>query len=129
MLNSEVKLRALILEEEAEWSGEQAFNRAQNLEEMSNLSKQAIIKTYKKIFERDLILDMAGGESSTAIYARFTMLWGQLQRRARKKQLYYNSPKKIINLYIKINYQNIKSLLNLTIKYITIITIETFILD
>ena len=59
VLNSAVKIRTLILDEEAAWSGTHALNGAQYLEKMSNRSKRAVIKAYMKLFERDLVSDMA----------------------------------------------------------------------
>ena len=59
MFNSAVKIITLILDEEATRSGTHALNGAQYLEKMSNRSKQAVIKAYMKLFERDLVSDMA----------------------------------------------------------------------
>ena len=59
MPNTAAKIRTLILTEEATWEGIHALNGAKYLENMSRRARQATINAYKKLFGRDLVMDMA----------------------------------------------------------------------
>ena len=59
MLNTAVKIRTLILTEEATWGGIHALNGAKYLDNMSRRARQVTINTYKKLFGRDLVMNMA----------------------------------------------------------------------
>ena len=58
-LNSSVKLKSLILEEEATWAGTHAYNAGKYLSKMSIKAKEAVSKAYKKLFGEDLVSDLA----------------------------------------------------------------------
>ena len=58
-LNIAVKIRTIILTEEATWGGIHALNGAKYLDNMSRRARQATINPYKKLFGRDLVMDMA----------------------------------------------------------------------
>ena len=57
-LNSSVKLKSLILEEEATWAGTHAYNAGKYLSKMSIKAKEAVSKAYKKLFGGDLVSDL-----------------------------------------------------------------------
>ena len=59
VLNTALKIRTLILTEEAAWGEIHAFNRAKYLDNMSRRARQATINACKKLFGRDLGMDMA----------------------------------------------------------------------
>ena len=59
VLNTAVKIRTLILTEEATLEGIHALNGAKYLENMSRRARQSIINEYKKLFGRDLKMDLA----------------------------------------------------------------------
>ena len=59
VLNASVKIKSLILEEEATWAGTHAFNAGKYLEKMGVKTKEEVSKAYKKLFDSDLITDMA----------------------------------------------------------------------
>ena len=59
VLNAAVKIRTLILAEEATWEGIHALNGAKYMENMSRRARQRTINAYKKLFGRDLVMDMA----------------------------------------------------------------------
>ena len=59
VLNASVKIKSLILEEEATWAGTHAFNAGKYLEKMGVKAKKEVSKAYKKLFDSDLITDMA----------------------------------------------------------------------
>ena len=54
-----MKIKSLILEEEATWAGTHAFNAGKYLEKMGVKAKEEVSKAYKKLFDSDLITDMA----------------------------------------------------------------------
>jgi hypothetical protein len=57
-LNSAVKIRTLVLNEEATWAGTHPLNASRYLNKMSNYAVKAVTKAYRKLFERDLHKDM-----------------------------------------------------------------------
>ena len=59
VLNTAVKIRTLILTEEATWEGIYELNGTKYLENMSRRARQATINACKKLFGRDLGMDMA----------------------------------------------------------------------
>ena len=59
VFNTVEKMRTLILTEEATWEGIHALNGAKYLDNMSRKARQATINAYKKLFGRDLVMDMA----------------------------------------------------------------------
>ena len=59
VLNSAVKIRTQILEEDITWKGIHAINAAKYLDKMSKKNREAVTRAYKKLFERNLVLDMA----------------------------------------------------------------------
>ena len=52
-------MRTIVLIEEAIWEGIHTLNGAKYLENMSRRARQATINAYKKLFGRDLGMDMA----------------------------------------------------------------------
>ena len=59
VLNASVKIKSLILEEETTRAGTHAFNAGKYLEKMGVKTKEEVSKAYKKLFDSDLITDMA----------------------------------------------------------------------
>ena len=58
ILNTAVKIRTLVLKEEATWAGTHVQNAVKYLHKMSKIAKKEISRAYSKLFERNLNTDI-----------------------------------------------------------------------